>query len=275
VEPRVCATLADVADRYDGFVLDAFGVLNVGATPIPGAVERMAELRGLGKALVVLTNAASVTRAEALEKYRRLGFDFAPEEVVSSRDLAATALAARRDVGLWAAITGPGGRFGDIEAEVEALDADESLLERADGFLFLGSEGWTPARQAALIAALRARPRPLVVANPDVVAPREAGFSLEPGHFAHEIGAATGIALEFHGKPFPGAFAEALRRMPAGVRPERVAMVGDTLHTDVLGGRAAGLGAVLVASHGLFKGRELGPFMARSGIWPDAVVETT
>ena len=32
-----------------------------------------------------------------------------------------------------------------------------------------------------------------------------------------------------------------------GLPPERLAMVGDTLHTDVLGGRAAGMGAVLVA----------------------------
>ena len=31
-------TLAEAADRWDGFVLDAFGVLNVGETAIPGAV---------------------------------------------------------------------------------------------------------------------------------------------------------------------------------------------------------------------------------------------
>ncbi|MCZ8133746.1 MAG: HAD family hydrolase, partial [Rhodobacteraceae bacterium] len=75
-EPAFARDLGEVADRWDGFVLDAFGVLNVGETPIPGAVARMAELRARGKKLCVLTNAASYTRAEALRKYRNLGFDF-------------------------------------------------------------------------------------------------------------------------------------------------------------------------------------------------------
>ena len=52
-------------------------------------------------------------------------------------------------------------------------------------------------------------------------------------------------------------------------------LVGDTLHTDVLGGRAAGMGAVLVADHGLFAGRDVRGYIARSGIVPDAVVATT
>lgn len=58
-------SLADVADRFDAFVLDAFGVLNVGEVAIDGAVARMAEFRALGKRLIVLTNAASHSRAAA------------------------------------------------------------------------------------------------------------------------------------------------------------------------------------------------------------------
>ena len=38
----------------------------------------------------------------------------------------------------------------------------------------------------------------------------------------------------------------------AGLPPDRLAMVGDTLHTDVLGGAAAGCRSVLVTDHGLF-----------------------
>ncbi|MEM7613750.1 MAG: TIGR01459 family HAD-type hydrolase, partial [Pseudomonadota bacterium] len=62
------ATLAEVAPEVDAFVLDAFGVLNVGQTAIPGAVARIAQLRAMGKTLIVLTNAASDTRAAALRK---------------------------------------------------------------------------------------------------------------------------------------------------------------------------------------------------------------
>ncbi len=272
---RHVASLADVAERYDGFILDAFGVLNVGETPVPGAVARMAALRALGKRLVVLTNAASYTRAAALEKYRRLGFDFAPDEVVASRDVAAAALSRWPARHLWAAITAPGARFDDIPARVQALDADPGLLTRADGFLFLGAEGWDATRQAALAAALSApRPRPLVVANPDIVAPREGGLTLEPGHFAHEIAAATGQPPAFFGKPYPEAFDAAIERL--GHLPRtRIAMVGDTLHTDVLGGAAAGVGTILVTDHGLFRGLDVAPYIARSGIVPDVIARTT
>nr|MBA3324127.1 HAD family hydrolase [Paracoccaceae bacterium] len=141
--PLRAETLGEVAGGFDAFVLDAFGVLNVGETAIPGAVARVAALRRLGKRLVVLTNGASLSRAAALAKYGRMGFDFAEEEVVASRDLAAAALGLRPAGWVWAAITAPGASFEDFPADVRPLDRDPGLLRRADGFLFLGSEGWT------------------------------------------------------------------------------------------------------------------------------------
>ncbi len=273
--PRRIRDLEEVIDRFDAFVLDAFGVLNIGETAIPGAVERVAQMRRGGKAVVVLTNGASHARAAALAKYRRLGFDFAPEEVVASRDIAAAALAEWPRTHVWAAITAAGAGFDDIPHDLRPLDRPPDLLVRADGFVFLGSEGWTAERQAGLVAALRDRPRPLVVANPDIVAPREAGLTLEPGHFAHQIAAATGVAPRFFGKPFANAFDAVLRRMPPGLRRDRIAMVGDTLHTDILGGRAAGFSTVLIAGHGLYAGHDPARFMDASGIFPDYVGETT
>lgn len=257
--------LSYVLGRFDGFILDAFGVLNVGDGVLPQALERVARMRALGKRLVVLTNGASTPRAGALAKYRGWGFDFAASEVIASRDLAGAALAGR--AGVWAAIAPDGARFDDLPGDVRALD--EGLLADADGFLFLGSEGWTEARQAALVAALRARPRPVICANPDMVAPREAGFTWEPGHYAH----ALPVPVEFHGKPYPDAFAAALEALdlPAG----RVAMVGDTLHTDILGGRAAGCATVLVTGHGFFKGVDPDGFIEATGIVPDYIADET
>jgi glycerol-1-phosphatase len=262
--------LGAVMDRYDGFILDAFGVLNVGEGVIPGAVARIAQMRAAGKRVVVLTNGASYPRAAALAKYARLGFDFSPDEVVASRDLAGAELARHDPAMLWAGITAAGAAFDDLPARVLPLAGDDSLLRRADGFVFLGAEGWTPARQAALVAALRASPRPVIVANPDIVAPREGGFSLEPGHFAADLPG----ALTWVGKPHGPALQAAVARL--GATPsDRIAMVGDTLHTDILGGRAAGLGTVLIAGHGLFRGLDPAPFIAGSGIVPDVIAQTT
>ncbi|MCB6179739.1 TIGR01459 family HAD-type hydrolase [Rhodobacter sp. Har01] len=270
--PLHAPTLAEVADRWDGFVLDAFGVLNIGDTPIPGAVERMAQLRAMGKRLVVLTNAASYTRADALAKYRRLGFDFGEDEVVSSRDVAVAHLDRVAPGAHWGAISQAGDDFHDIPARVTSL-LDTGGWDRVDGFLFLSTSRWTLETRAALHAALAARPRPLVVANPDLVAPREGGLTIEPGFWAHEVIDRLGTPVHWFGKPFPEAFAEAEQR--AGLPPHRLAMVGDTLHTDVLGGRAAGMAAILVTDHGLFAGRDVSPFLSGSGIVPDVIVAST
>ncbi|MBL4559040.1 MAG: HAD hydrolase-like protein [Rhodobacteraceae bacterium] len=111
------------------------------------------------------------------------------------------------------------------------------------------------------------RPRPVVVANPDLVAPWETGLSKEPGFFAHLLADRLGIAPVFFGKPHADAFADALARL-GDPPPARCAMVGDTLHTDILGGRAMGLRTVLATDHGLFAGRDPGRFIAASGSFP-------
>jgi HAD superfamily hydrolase (TIGR01450 family) len=266
-------TLAQAADRWDGFLLDAFGVLNVGETAIPGAVARMAELRRRGKRLCVLTNAASYTRAGVLAKYHRLGFDFTPDEVVSSRDVAVARLERIASGASWAAISAQGDSFADIPADLTDAIENPAAFAGADAVLFLSSARWSEDWQAVLERALRDRPRPVVIANPDIVAPREDGLTLEPGHYGHRLADIPGVTLHWFGKPFPDAFADGIAR--TGLAAGQLAMVGDTLHTDVLGGAAAGCGSVLITDHGLFKGRDVAPFIAASGIVPDVIVPTT
>ncbi|WP_119166674.1 HAD-IIA family hydrolase [Algihabitans albus] len=273
-DSRRVRDLGAIADSFDVFILDAFGVLNVGDRAIPGAVERIAALRAAGKRLFVLTNAASYPRSVALAKYRSFGFDFTPEEVVSSRDVTSSALANLADGGLWAAASGPAPDLSDLTGRIENLEEDPSLFERADGFLLLSSANWTADRQSALVTALTDHPRPLLVGNPDLVAPRENGLTLEPGWWAHAIADRTTVVPEFFGKPYANAFAAIERRCPE-VKSLRVAMVGDTLHTDILGGRAAGFTAILITDHGLFAGRAAETYVARSGIVPDIVCRTT
>ncbi len=269
----ILPSLEQVADHVDGFLLDAFGVLNVGETAIAGAVARMASLRARGKRLIVLTNAASYTRPQLLAKYHRLGFDFTIDEVVASREVALARLDHIAPNATWAAIAAAGDGFTDIPQRVLDGVADPSALDKADGILFLSTARWSPALQDRLIASLIRNPRPLVIANPDIVAPREDGLTVEPGLFGHNLLDAIKADVHWFGKPFPHAFAEGISR--TGLSPARLAMVGDTLHTDVLGGAAAGCRTVLVTDHGLFAGRDTVPFIATSGIVPDFIVKTT
>jgi glycerol-1-phosphatase len=267
------AALAEIADPFDLVLLDAYGVLNVGERPVPGAAERIAGLRRAGRRVAVVTNSAGYPKRVMMARYARLGFDFAPDEVASSREALLRRLS--DDPGaLWGLMLSTA--FGREELEqlqIEFLENDPAAYARADGFLLVGSEGWSERRQALLEAALLARPRPVLVGNPDIVAPREEGLTLEPGHFAHRLANRTGIVPEFFGKPFPEVFELALSRLPYRPPPERVLMVGDTLHTDVLGAKSLGFAAALVTGYGSLAGADVAAAIRKSGIVPDFVAE--
>lgn len=271
--PRRAATIADMRDEFDVFLLDAFGVLNIGETAIPGTAERIRELRAAGKRLLVVSNAASVPVRVLGAKYRRLGYDFAEHEIVTSRETLGAHLNGTRALH-WGIMAGDGDRLEDFGAlTTTTLEDDPRAYAEVDGFLLVGSGDWTDSRQARLEGALAQRPRPVLVANPDIVAPREDGFSAEPGFYAHRLADETGVAPAFFGKPFPDIFDLALARLGADTDRGRVLMVGDSLHTDILGAHAAGVASALVTGFGFLAGRNACEAIRKTGITPDFVLD--
>ena len=257
------ASLLDITTQVDAFVFDAFGVLNVGETPIPGAAERLDQLRAQGHKIRILSNAASYNHGGATDKFRKLGMRVSSDEIVTSRDLALDGLGA----GLWGCIAAPSDDLTDVPAETLRLGDAPKDYDRVDGILFLSTEAWTAARQSLLRASLLANPRPLVIANADLAAPRDHGFSLEPGHFGHLL-ADEGLAdVRFFGKPFPEVYERVETSLP-GISPDRIALCGDTLHTDILGAEARGWRSVLVTRDGLFSGLDTRRFCQQSNLTP-------
>ena len=266
--------LAALADRFDAFILDGYGVVNVGAEPVPGIVDAVEALRGAGRAVMVLTNGAGRPVRWAARRYAGWGVRIPERLVVSSRDSLEAELAAHPRPGLFGVMAKPDSELDTLPAETALLGDGDALYEEADGFILLRSGAWTVERHRRLAEALRRSPRPVLVANPDVSAPYADGtFSAEPGYWAIRLEAETGVACERFGKPFGHAFDLALARLgAAGVRRDRVAMVGDGLYTDILGGLAAGLGTVLVTDHGLVRDLDWRAWAERFGISPDYVV---
>lgn len=269
--PSQIEGLTSLSEEIDVFLLDAFGVLNVGESAIPGAVGAVESLIDAGKQVMVVSNAAGYCKRVMLERYRRLGFRFGESDVVSSRDVLLVALATFPPMrwGLMAASAH--GREGIEHVDADFLGDDPRLYQEADGFLLLGSGEWSEKRQLLLEDALTAKSRPVLVGNPDLVAPRESGLSKEPGHYAHRLIEAADVELRFFGKPFANIFEHALARFP-DVAKDRILMVGDTLQTDILGGAAAGLKTALVTGHGALVGFDPDIAMKQSGIYPHYVL---
>lgn len=272
--PRRIDRLIDLLDHVEALVLDGFGVINIGVTPIDGILEFLDAAARRDIAVMVLTNGAGQPAETSWQKYRNWGLDLAREQVVSSRDSLEAELAGLTAGGVVASM-GPLARPLGVAGEL-AFD-DPQMFAQATHFAFLGAIGWTETHQAALEAALATDGRHLLVANPDISAPQEGGFSAEPGYWAARAAQATGIRPQWFGKPHAGAFDLVMARLEDvyGRRFDRarVAMVGDSLHTDILGGAAAGMQSVLLTGYGLFSNGGADDMIRACGITPHWIAE--
>ena len=267
------ANLGALADRFDVFLLDAFGVLNVGEMAIEGAAQRVRFLQEMGKRVLVLTNGARHPAEQAQQKFSTLGFSFDLADIVSSRDALKAALRMPPQGRFWGVMCSEDSQIETLSVPWCRLEDDGSIYDEAFGFLLMSASEWTDASLALLRESLAKVPRPVMVGNPDIVAPREDHLSLEPGYYAHELSRTIGLNAEFFGKPFANIYDLAFGRL-GSVDPSRVVMVGDTLHTDVLGGAAYGVKTVLVTDHGLFAGCDPASLIAATRIVPDFVIPT-
>ena len=247
-------------------------MLNVGPQPIPGAVEAVAALRERGKQVFVLSNAASVSKPNMVKRFTGLGFDFSAEEIVTSRDAVLDALAAYPRDTLWGLI-GLDHSQEDLDARgVRYLHQDDPHFHDApDGYLFLATANWDDARQQRLLDALAARPRPVILGNPDLIAPMPEHTSIEPGSYILTLPDAHFAHVHVCGKPYPAIYEHAARRL-ASFDPARTLMCGDTLHTDILGGNAFGVRTALITAHGFYRDLDYHDYIGDSGIVPDHIL---
>jgi hypothetical protein len=132
-------SLIDIADQVDAFVFDAFGVLNVGETMIPGADMRLDQLRARGCAIRILTNAASYDREGAIAKFKRLGLRVEDDEIITSREAALQNLSE----GHWGVIAADTDPLNDLPGNVTHLKDSPDDYENVDKFLFLSTADWT------------------------------------------------------------------------------------------------------------------------------------
>ena len=250
--------LAHLADRYDAFILDMWGVLHDGIAPYADAAATLAALKAAGKATVLLSNAPR--RADGLiEMMDRLGLGRdLYGAVMSSGEAVYQELAAPKDP----AFSRLGRTF-----YLQGPDWDRSLYQgldfqptrdpaAAEWVLNTGTDGpdSTMADYEPGLAACAARGLLMVCANPDLVVVRQGRRWLCAGGLAERYRDLGGPVVE-RGKPHPAVYDTCIGLLG---RPDRrrVLCVGDSLRTDMAGAAASGLDAVLIA--GGIHDRELG-----------------
>src|SRR3954463_16444344 len=92
-------TITSLLDRYDGVLLDAFGVLIDSRGALPGAAALLAELARRGTPYAIVSNDASRSQATFSSRFAALGLTVPPERFVTSGTLIADYLRERALVG--------------------------------------------------------------------------------------------------------------------------------------------------------------------------------
>lgn len=270
--------LGEIADSYEGFVLDLWGVVHDGVRPYPGAASCLAALAAAGKRCVMLSNAPR--RAGAVrDQLRAMSIqDEHYAGIMTSGEATHAVLRDRPDawyraLGDRVLHIGPE-RDRGVYAGLGLATVDDPA--RAGFVLNTGPDDLgDPADAAAYEPVLRACAAaglPMICANPDLEVIRGGVRVICAGTLALRY-AELGGDVRSLGKPDPAIYAPTLALL--GVEPTRVLAVGDALRTDIAGAAAVGLDAcwVLGGLHGAHLGGDHGAAeAARAGLRPLATL---
>lgn len=270
-------SLAALLPRYDGFIIDLWGVVHDGTQLYPGAAAALSALHGAGKKVVFLSNAPR--RASAAKvNLDKLGIPPAHyARIITSGEVAYQLLA--RDHG-WLGTRyyylGPGkdeniadGLNGYTRVDAPA-DAD-FVLNTGYEVDFQPHEDVLPTLRTLIAAKL-----PLLCVNPDLEVVKQDGTHMLCAGTLAAAYEALGGCVHYVGKPHAAVYDEA-RRALAGCT--NLLAIGDNPLTDILGANAAGIdsllitGGVLSHHHGALSDDDARTICAAHGATPTYIAE--
>jgi HAD superfamily hydrolase (TIGR01459 family) len=246
---------APLAERFDGFVLDLWGVIHDGIKPFPQAIDCLERMRARGKATLLLSNVPR-PNAPVQAMLRRMGIaDGLYTDILTSGEAVRRALLDPPD--LWWAELGHRVFHLGPERDRPILDGlDLQSVEDPSKANFVLNTGpddhHNPSDLGAFEPVLQDcahRRLPMICANPDLEVIRGGIRVLCAGALALRY-RSLGGDIRSLGKPDPAIYQPVLERL--GIAPTRVLAVGDALATDIAGATGVGLAAcwVLDGLHG-------------------------
>ena len=229
----------------DACIIDLDGTVYVSDVVVPGAVDAITSVRDAGLPLCFATNTTRRPRSELVTRLDAMGI------TIDAHELFTAPVAAAR----WLAAAG---------AERLSLLLAEATFEEFDGFTLEDSnpdhvvvgdlgEEWTYDRLNSAFRALMGGARLVAIQKNRFWDPGH-GLCLDAGPFVAALEYAGGSEAVLVGKPSTPFFVTAADSL--GMPTGRVAVVGDSVANDVVGGQKAGCLGVAVRT-GTFRSEHL------------------
>ncbi|MBX9746162.1 MAG: TIGR01459 family HAD-type hydrolase [Hyphomonadaceae bacterium] len=243
---QIIRSIDDIADRYDAFFCDVWGVIHNGRAAYAEATQALQRMRAAGRTVILVTNVPK-PRDTIPPQLDRAGVPRdAWDAIVTSGDAIRAELGARAP--------GPMYRIGPYEydrALWEGLGLAEAPLADAKFVAISGlnRDDETPADYSDILREARARELDLLCANPDILVQWGDRMIWCAGAIARDY-AALGGKVIMAGKPYAPIYELASRELAVlrDVGRDRILCIGDGIPTDVAGANAQGLDCLFIAS---------------------------
>ena len=222
-----------------GVLFDMDGVIYVGDTPLAGVQDALDYLTETGRQWLLVTNNASRTPEQFVEKLSNMNIRVRPEQVLGSAEATACWLAAQVEHHGWP--DGPVIIMGQTGLKTALTNAGFELTTDPDRAVYAVAGinfELTYADLANVTLAIRRGAR-FIGTNGDVTYPSERGPLPGAGSILALLATASGRQPIVIGKPHAGMYEQALARL--GLTPAETLMVGDRYDTDIAGAIALGL----------------------------------
>jgi HAD superfamily hydrolase (TIGR01450 family) len=230
-----------LADQFDGLLVDLDGVVWIGREMVPGAAETLAELLAGGMEVAFVTNNSVKPPSAYAARLRDAGIEIAGDRVLTGGVTTARLAAERVGPGGTAFVIGAQGFKETVAAAGLELLGGEAA-QSADAVIVSAHREFDYAELLTATRALQAGAA-LFGTSRDPTLPMPGGAWPGTGATLAAVETASGKRAVTGGKPEPHLFDQARALLPEA---DRIAIVGDRIASDIVGGQRAGLVTVLV-----------------------------
>lgn len=254
-----------LVDLFDCFLIDLDGVVYIGDSAIPGSVETIKYLLNNDKFVIFLTNNPRHNLSEYTQKLNDMGIDETSLNIITSASALASHIRSNFEnlENKKAYVIGSSALKKEIEQTGLNLVLGEEA-KKADFVIFGGHPEFHYEEMKIATLAI-SNGAHFFATNRDMVYPTSEGHIPATGAMLASIEVACGKKAISAGKPENLMFDISHTYHEHGI--ERIAIIGDHLDTDILGGKNAGISTILMISD---RGRE--EELRNSDIKPDYVI---